>query len=329
MRIVGLAVFTLIAFGLVQVDRKARAGTTAPPHRVQLADGRGLNLQCVGEGSPTVILEAGLIGWSLVWHRVQAASAVRSLTRVCAYDRAGMGQSDEVPAPRSVDELAADLASLIEAAPIVAPVVLVGHSLGGLIVRAFAERHPAKVAGLVLVDPSSEDQQQRFAAMFPKLDTSVDGFLAWVRACRTLAEAHTLNPGERSYDGCTNPFGLSFPGSLGAIHAKAQRRPGQWRTIEAELLGMENLPARTSGTIFGDLPIVVLTGKDNVLFPQLTPEEKAASAALWKLMHAEIAALSSRGVHRIVPHAGHFIQLDQPDAVVEAIDEVVSRARYR
>jgi pimeloyl-ACP methyl ester carboxylesterase len=240
-----------------------------------------------------------------------------------------MGQSDEASEPRSIDRLAADLAALIEAAAIEAPVVLVGHSLGGLIVRRFAERHPAKVAGLVLVDPSSEGQDQRFEAVLPGIEEAFDADMAMVKRCRKLAEAMTLNAGTRSYEICTNPFGLDFPDSLKTLHAEAQRRPAQWRTIEAELEGMTDPQTGPSGATYGDIPLVVLTATDNTIFPQLAPDQKGAAAALWSLMHREVAALSSRGVHRRVANTSHFIQLDQPDAVIEAIDEVVSRVRAR
>src|SRR5688500_15417679 len=149
MHVFGRALLAMLVVGLAA--RPAIAGTAASPpesmadasHLVRLADGRRLNLRCVGEGSPTVMLEAGLIGWSVVWHRVQAPWAARAAVRVCAYDRAGMGESDEASEPRSIDRLAADLGALIEAASIEIPVVLVGHSLGGLIVRRLAERHAA------------------------------------------------------------------------------------------------------------------------------------------------------------------------------------------
>lgn len=325
------------AFGVLLLaaspDGTALAGSLAlapapPTHAaasqlVRLSDGRRLNLHCTGEGSPTVLLEAGLMGWSMIWHKVQAAAAARSSTRVCAYDRAGMGFSDEAPTPRGIDMLAADLAALVEAAPLAPPLVLVGHSMGGLIVRRFAEEYPGKVAGMVLVDPSSEHQESRFAAIVPKEAASLDGAMAAVRSCHELADTAALAPDTPAYELCTNPFGLNLEGPLRKAQAERQLRPSQWRTIEAELKGMSDAHSALSGTRYGNMPMVVMTAEDNNLFPQLPADQQAASAALWRQMHGEMAALSSRGVHRLIPSSRHFIQLDQPESVISAIDQVV------
>jgi pimeloyl-ACP methyl ester carboxylesterase len=113
--------------------------------------GRDLFLHCTGEGSPTVILEAGFGDTSDIWDKVQPG--VARTTRVCSYDRAGMGQSDPPPTDvRTFGEVVADLHALLTAAGVPAPYVLVGNSIGGLFVRLYAGTYPEETAGLVLVD---------------------------------------------------------------------------------------------------------------------------------------------------------------------------------
>src|SRR5690348_14927597 len=112
--------------------------------------GRRLALTRSGAGAPTVILETGLGAESAEWEPVQRA--VAQFTQVCRYDRANRGQSDPAPKPRSAQDAVNDLHTLLSATNVPAPYVLVGHSLGGIIVRLYAHRYPGEVAGLVLVD---------------------------------------------------------------------------------------------------------------------------------------------------------------------------------
>ena len=136
--------------------------TPAAAHRIDVGGFR-LNLRCDGEGSPTVILEAGAGDTLATWDWV--LPDVRKLTRVCAYDRAGLGRSDPGPKPRSSERIVAELRELLLRARVPPPYVLVGHSFGGLNVRLFASKHPGEVAGLVLVDATPED--------FPEVEDSL------------------------------------------------------------------------------------------------------------------------------------------------------------
>lgn len=127
--------------------------------------GYRLRIDCTGAGSPVVVLEAGLYHSGRVWRDVQEEAS--TFTRVCSYDRAGVGNSDYSPLPRTAATAAGELAALLDKAGVAGPYILVGHSFGGHIVRLFAARWPEKVAGLVLVDASHEDQYQRFAQLMP------------------------------------------------------------------------------------------------------------------------------------------------------------------
>lgn len=122
-----------------------------PPGRLVSIGTHRLYIHCEGAGSPTVVLEAGLQFWSTTWWWVQRR--VRERTRVCSYDRSGLGWSEPGPGPYDAQAMMAELSALLEASGECAPYVLVGHSLGGMLVRVFYEMYPEAVSGIVLVDP--------------------------------------------------------------------------------------------------------------------------------------------------------------------------------
>ena len=174
---VALIVF-LLALGASYEALMAAGDADRYPARGQLVDvgGYRLHISCVGEGSPTVVLDAGLGGFSLDWSLVQPELA--ATTRVCAYDRAGYGWSDPSPHARTPSQIADELHTLLVNAGIQGPYVLVGHSAAGKHVRLYASRYPQAVAGMVLIDARHESvdtnrspealaaehtQQQRFS----------------------------------------------------------------------------------------------------------------------------------------------------------------------
>jgi len=133
--------------------------------RTGLADigGRRLCFVCAGQGAPTIVLETGIGDTSATWSSI--LPAVAQLSTVCCYDRAGMGESDPAPIPRTCQDMAADLRALLAAIPLAPPYVLVGHSYGGMNVRLFASRYPDEVAGMVLIDAVHEDKDIQFESV--------------------------------------------------------------------------------------------------------------------------------------------------------------------
>jgi pimeloyl-ACP methyl ester carboxylesterase len=133
---------------------------------VSVGNARRLYLRCVGSGGPTVVLEAGFGGSSADWRDVQPRLARHG--RICAYDRAGLGNSVAMPGLHDAGDEVRDLRRLLQVARMAPPYVLVGHSYGGLLVRLFAHAHPGEVAGMVLVDAVGRDQMRRQLAIWPR-----------------------------------------------------------------------------------------------------------------------------------------------------------------
>src|SRR5918997_6228726 len=146
------AIYQAIA---TEIDQR----TYPPPGELVDVGTHSLHINCFGEGSPTVILEAASGGMSAHWVRVQQQLA--KTTRVCAYDRAGLGWSEPGPEPRDARHVSSELHTLLTNAGIEGPYVLVGHSYGGLYVRMYADQYSEEVAGMVLVDSSHPEQFSR------------------------------------------------------------------------------------------------------------------------------------------------------------------------
>jgi pimeloyl-ACP methyl ester carboxylesterase len=300
----------------------------------RLPDGRSIHVVCMGEGSPTVILTAGSSGWSIGWHSVQPAVAAR--TRVCAWDRANFGLSSGVPHAQAVDETSRDLQDALKSAAIPGPYVLVAESRGGLDSLMFADRERQQVAGMVLVDVSFPDQSERLKRAAPDViawgDTHLPPFAAALQKCADALNAGTLRPGGPDPDGClVRRWPPSWPQEVRTAldRARAQQSAS---SLAASLLGIHTDP---SGTIaikpdrnYGDMPMIVLAAGINQGGPDLPPDLKAKVplvAIEWRRGNADLAALSSRGVFRVVPDSGHDIVGTRPQ--IEAINEVVDLAR--
>ncbi|RBP06508.1 pimeloyl-ACP methyl ester carboxylesterase [Roseiarcus fermentans] len=314
---------------------------TAPQQLVAIDGARRLNLYCIGAGEPAVMLEAGAANTIETWRFVQAEIA--KTTRACAYDRAGLGFSDAATRPADVRNMADDLGRLVAAAGIARPYVLVGHSLGGEIAVYAAATSPKDIAGLVLVDPAFADDLDALEAALPPdkrhaiADAMAHG-LARKRVCLGAARSGKLaNPSAADKD-CVST--ASDPNKLDATLASAARKrladPKTWEAVVSELEAVtpegdhiDTNSAEIDATAFdfGGKPLVVLSRGVGMGAPGAPATATAAVEAAWLAGHAALATRSTKGEHVIAPGARHYIQIDRPRAVVEAVDEVVKAVR--
>src|SRR5205823_9103794 len=173
--LLGLA---LLGAAYESVSEAADARAYPPPGQMVDVGGYRLHINCVGTGSPTVLIESGLGDWSASWSNAVQPQAGRT-TRVCTYDRAGMGFSEPGPLPRTAERFADELHTLLSGAGVPGPYVLVGHSLGGLPVRVYAHKYAAEVAGVVLIESMSPSGAKPSTSTAPT-ETESHSIVDWV-----------------------------------------------------------------------------------------------------------------------------------------------------
>jgi pimeloyl-ACP methyl ester carboxylesterase len=285
-----------------------RASGNAPPAPgtyIWVGDHR-LHLVCKGSGSPTVVFDAGLGGSSLDWTLVHPE--VASFTRACAYDRAGYAWSDPGPLPRDARNIVDDLERLLGNASVAAPYVLVGHSLGGLIVQHFARRNPQRVAGLVLVDATHEDQFRRLQESF-----SPPGSVRPQRwSLLTTGDSYGI------------PEGLPEDVSLlaGVFVARAQSI-----VVARSELSFLRGTSRPASEEAGDLPDVPLVVISHRLAVPTTSTRESRFEQTWMELQQDLAGLSPRSHHVIARTGDHYIHISEPETVINAVRGVVEQHR--
>ncbi len=273
------------------------------PGRLVDVGGYRLHLDCRGEGSPTIVMDSGLGGSSPDWSLVQPELAF--ITRVCTYDRAGMGWSDAGREPRSPAHLAEELHVLLQNAGVFSPYILVGHSLAGKTIRMFASAHPDDVAGMVLVDARSEvvEANADMAAFAVALEAQAAQY--WL--ARRFGIARLF--GGAIVDLPLLPPALATQMALFQTNAAAiaeTTQEGLNRTADDEALAETSL---------GSMPLIVIAAGENMS----TPDWAAAQNAM--------AELSTNGQLIVAEDSGHAVHLDEPAIVIKAIDDLVDEIR--
>ena len=302
----GASLATLVGLALVgyiyePMAEAADAKAYPPPGQMVDVGGYRLHINCTGEGSPTVLIESGWGDSSAAWGWVQPE--VAKTTRVCTYDRAGMGWSEASPQPRTAREFAKELHTLLEKANEPGPYVLVGHSLGGYTVLVYAHDYPEDVAGLVLVDaqklPASD------AASFnPAPKPGVNLLPSWIARIGLV----------RLLSG---PLGSvkDLPEQDKQAYKAYSVAPRSAQTFIDEGMGMSEGGAQAKAvTTLGALPLIVLSaGLDE------TADHTASQAGF--------LLLSSNSQQLFAEESGHEIHIEQPEAAVAAIVKMVELVR--
>jgi pimeloyl-ACP methyl ester carboxylesterase len=276
-----------------------------PGRLVDVGDHR-LHVSCLGNGSLTVVLDAGLGGTSRDWTLVQSRLSAR--TRVCAYDRAGMGWSEAGPEPRSPAMIADELHRLLANAGIPGPYILVAHSLSGKSARIFATVHPDEVAGMVLVDTRSE----RIDAATTQVETAAFN-AALARQATMLSLARRL--GLVRLFGASVAGGSTLPRDVATELMMLQSQQQSLRATTQEGLARSANDAALTETSLREIPLVVIAAGDSI-----------ADIPGWAEAQAGLAALSGRGRLVVAGGSSHSVQVDQPEIVIDAVRSVLDAA---
>jgi pimeloyl-ACP methyl ester carboxylesterase len=331
------AICALISALLSPVAAIAQTSAGSPEllgkNLVDIGGGRRMNIVCIGQGSPTIVFDYGMGEHILVWQKVQAP--VSAITKACFYDRAGYGFSDPSDGPMTADNVTDDLHALLHAAGITGPLVLVGHSLGGLYATLYTDKFPSQVAGLVLIDPSfagqepaawGADEKQRIKPEFERLLTNT-------KACADLARAGKLSQSDSH--GCFQLAPVRTPAET-AYLMQSFLKPFRYESAISEAeshsalatgRNEDSLEEERAARPFGVRPVIVLTGSVYPPDPYETPAMEKAFYDNWKAGHDRLAARSTGGQSIVVSQAGHSIQLDQPQQVIAAMRTVIFEVR--
>jgi pimeloyl-ACP methyl ester carboxylesterase len=300
----GLVMLLLLGALYEPIAEAADAKAYPPPGQLVDVGGYHLHINCTGTGSPTVVIDAGQGDWSTSWGSVQ--QEVAKTTRICTYDRAGLGWSEAGPLPRDAAQFAKELHTLLQNANIPGPYVMVGHSLGGASVRVFVQDYASQVAGVVLIESMNPSQAtQPYVQAQSQSDPqsqpfSLQAALARFGIGRLLVKlpviASSVEAGQEAY----------YPLYV---------RPQSLQTADNELGGIPASLAQAAAVkTFGDLPLIVLTGKLN-------------DRPGWQEWQTELLQLSSNSQQLFAQNSGHIIQSDEPDAAVAAILKMVELTR--
>ncbi len=277
--------------------------------------GRRLNIHCTGDGSPTVVFVTGRTAPGFVWTPTQRG--VSAFTRACWYDRADLGWSDAGPDPAWGDAAARDLYLLVRNAGLRRPLVLVGHSFGGHVIRLYHHAYPGEVSGMVFADPAHEAAGTIHGMPHrdrPPIPRAVIGGLSIVLGRLGMTRFLASDPGPPPAHWTAEEWDtlVRLRRQRKVLLADAKVGPGH---------ATDDL-VRTAGGL-EEMPLVVLT-QANVSSPS-----SATPGVLqgWAELHRQFAERSRRGRQVLVPNSGHGIPEEAPGAVIDAVREIVAAVR--
>ena len=300
----------------------------APGKLVDVGGGRRIQIDCRGDGAPTIVFQSGgdLLG-ALAWTPVMAKAAEKS--RACAYSRAGILWSDPARGAFAPEEVAPDLHAALASAGETGPYLLVAHSRGGLYSMIFAGLYKREIAGLVLADSSHPDQEARFREAGLEVGEYVTPAQELALAFRwTGLMRLSPYPADPSISAEVEAF---YPKSAEANAREARARTQtmaeagkyrDWQNWPVVVLARE-LPEQTQARKRADAHDDYLLSADGLV----AGSDAQLSEVVWRRLQADMATWSSRGRLQIVPDSNHALFFYRPDAIVAAIDEVLAASR--
>lgn len=302
---------TALTYAAGAFAKRQLARENFPPGQLTNVGEYNMHIYCTGEGTPTVILEAGLNDFFVSWSKVQPE--VSKVTRVCSYDRAGLGWSGASPYPRTSDVMAEELHTLLRNTGIEGPYILVGHSFGGIVLRQFFDQYPGEVAGMVLVDSAHEEQLGRL----PFIKDAADAFVSQFRMLSTMS---TFGLMALSPESIPN---RGFPEDGYKQYQAVLATTDYFDGAIAESTAFYSGASPVEITEMGDLPLIVLSHGLSDSTSGIDSTQQSQFEQEWSKMQTELTGLSSNSKQVIAEKSGHYVHFDQPELVVEAIIDLV------
>jgi len=314
-----LVAISLVGF-VYQLTMEQRDRVAYPaPGEIYQVGGIDLHLDCRGQGTPTIILEAGLISGSSSWMLVH--DEIAAVTRTCAYDRPGMDWSEPINRVADAEEVSERLYELLVEAKIEGPKVLLGMSAGGVYVREYYKNHSDDIVGMVFVDSSHEQQGNRLPGMGD--DGSFDAILIACRLMQPIGLIRIFNV----LDQFIEEFELDEPTKNALLANMNQSHTCgsmYWESVSFAGEVRDDAPSNS----LGDLPLVVLSqGEEPKAITGATLEQAIAERKVWDELQEELLGLSSNGERFVALESGHVIQFNQPELVIEKVSELALQLR--
>ena len=290
-----------------------------PLGRMYTVDGHAMHLYCTGSGPPTIVLEAGLGDDLIYWQKVQPEIA--KTTRVCSYDRAGIGWSEDQPGARDAKHIAQQLHALLQGARVAPPLVLVGASAGGFYVRQFTADYPQEVVGIVFVDSSVPEQVRAlpYGAWTQEKARKMHRDALWDLVRQSTGWARLTGK-------CTGDVEKGLESYAGQVRAEACRpayaRAGLGEWDEFWTSAQQAAEAKCCGTI----PLLIIS-QDPARPKPGWDAQSIAAQPIWNDLQESLKALSPASRRIIARGSAHHVMIDRPDVVINGIREMVTDIR--
>ena len=315
-------VFMLILQVNQQMALQSARTQFPPPGDMIEVNGYRIHLYCTGNGSPTVVIDAGNGSLAIEWIPIQEELS-RSL-RVCVFDRAGYGWSEAGVTRRDGMQVVSELHEVLNTAGEVGPFLLVGHSLGGVHVRLYAAYYPNEVAGLVLVDTAYPLE------ITPEFETQMRTSIGFYQAMGLLTGSGLMRIiGPLGSEDALPATARKLPQELRESYLNLLLDPQQYRTAIAEMTALPDTFLQTNQAliarpVLAKLPLIVLTA-GKIAGPGSTPHKvQLVETPISRIeMDAELAAASSFSQQRVLEDSGHSVHQDAPEAIVQAVIDLV------
>jgi pimeloyl-ACP methyl ester carboxylesterase len=305
-----LFVLLIIGFTYEQMARSNISDQYKPTGELLDIGGRNLHYVKKGSGSPTVVFEAGLDAQGHLAFEGIRNGLTRNVTTI-TYDRAGILFSEEDTEPKSLSNMTNDLWNLLKKTNCPKPYILVGHSFAGITLRKFIRDHKEDIQGVVFVDVSHPDQMNRMPDQVKEMMKPPPSFLI------KLMNNFGIN---RMFINKYDPDNASESTILAndLMHKSLVGMMDEMNSIEV----LANEAAEIND--FGDIPLIVITGTHPNRNDVLPIEElRDEMGEIWNQMQKDLLNLSTNSVHIVAPKSGHYVQSDQPDLVIKAIQDLM------